>query len=61
MPDDDDRSRSRQSPQASAECIGDNSTIRQHYERQPERLYEALRPLLQRLSGWKGDSRGPGE
>src|SRR5207247_382036 len=34
--------------QAKAELLGDSPTIAQHYQRHPERLPEALRPLLVR-------------
>ena len=34
--------------QAQAELLGDNAILAQHYARHPERLHEALRPLLRR-------------
>jgi hypothetical protein len=34
--------------QAKAELLGDSPTVAQHYQRHPERLHEALRPLLLR-------------
>jgi hypothetical protein len=34
--------------QAKAELLGDNAILAQHYQRHPERLHEALRPLLVR-------------
>jgi len=39
---------------AREELIGDSATIARHYERHPERLLEALRPILIQIIGWKG-------
>jgi hypothetical protein len=37
---------------AKAELVGDNPVVAQHYQRHPGRMYEALRPLLQKLTDW---------
>jgi hypothetical protein len=41
--------------QALAELLGDSPILAEHYRRHPDRLHEALRPLLQPLSGWRPD------
>jgi hypothetical protein len=38
--------------QAQAELLGDSPILAEHYRRHPDRLHEALRPLLQQRSGW---------
>jgi hypothetical protein len=42
--------------QAQAELLGDSQVLAQHYQRHPDRLHEALRPLLQQLAGWRPGS-----
>jgi hypothetical protein len=43
---------------AQEELFSAGSAVVQHYQRHPERLSEALRPLLQKLSAW--EPGGPG-
>lgn len=41
----------RLTEQAKAELIGENATLVTYYQRNPDRLFEALRPVLWRLRG----------
>jgi hypothetical protein len=45
--------------QAQADLFAEGFTVRQHYERHPDRLPEALRPILIQLTGWKPEDSGP--
>ena len=38
---------------AKSELIGDNAILAQYYQRNPDSLPKALRPLRKRLSGWE--------